>query len=229
MIRINLAPSKKKRAAKAVAASIPGAGAGGGQLWLLGMMGLWLALIGVGAWLVMLEEDAASELRAQTAAKNKEIEAIRKEIDEEGLKQRENQVEQLNVAIKKLNAKRRTPVYVMYELSMILTDAKDGGGPDIDQEKYRQNLKADPQSAINDRWDPTGLWLDDVSEDGGVLVIAGQARDATDLTEFTRRLRASARFGELSNPDFSRVGKAGDTDQARYLEWKLSVGVRRWD
>lgn len=227
MIRINLAPTKKKRAVRSTAAS--GAPTGGGQWWLLGMVGLWLAMVGLGWWLISLEEEAASDLRATTAAKNQEIEAIRKEIDEEGLKQREAQVEQLEVAIKKLTAKRRTPAYVMYELGMILTDAKDGGGPDIDQEKYRQNLKADPQSEINDRWDPTGLWLDEMVEEGGVLVMAGQARDATDLTEFTRRLRASARFGELSNPDFERIGNSGQDDLARFLKWKLTVGVRRWD
>lgn len=228
MIRINLAPSKKRRATKTMISS-PASGGGSGQIWLLGMLGLWLAMMGVGAWLVMLEEDAASALRAKTALKNQEIEAIRKEIDEEGLAQREAQVEQLEVAIKKLTAKRRTPAYVMYEMAMILTDTKDGGGPDIDQEKYRQNLKADPQSEINDRWDPTGLWLDEMIEEGGVLVLAGQARDATDLTEFTRRLRASARFGALSNPDFERIGNPGEQDEARFLKWKLSVGVRRWD
>ena len=63
-------------------------------------------------------------------------------------------------AIKKVEAKRRTPVFVLYEIAMILTDGKEGGGPDIDQEKYRQNLKSDPQSAINDRWDPSGLWIE---------------------------------------------------------------------
>jgi Tfp pilus assembly protein PilN len=226
MIRINLAPTTKRKV-KSVGPTTEASS--GGALWFLGMLVLWIGMGGIGWWLLGLEEEVTQDLRAQTAAKNTEIEKIKKEIDEAGLKARQAQVEQVEVAINKLQAKRRTPAYVMYELAMILTDAKDGGGPDIDQEKYRQNLKADPQSAINDKWDPTGLWINSIKEAGGTLTLTGAARDATDLTEFTRRLRASARFGNLSNPDFQRSAKAGTTGSARNLTWKLNVQVRRWD
>ncbi len=230
MIRINLAPTKKKRSRSsgaAAAAATPGS-TSAAQVWLLGMMIGWIAIGGACYWLQSIEEDAANEQRRQAAAKNKEADEIKKDIDEEGLKKREQQVEQMKLAKKKLNAKRRTPVFVMYELAMILTDAADGGGPDKDEEKYRQNLKADPQSAINERWDPTGLWIDGVEQQGGVIAIEGQARDAADLSEFTRRLRASARFGEATNPDFQREGNSSDED-ARYLTWKLNVQVKRWN
>lgn len=227
MIRINLAPTKKKRAARAARTSAPSATAG--QLWVAGMLLGWIVLGSVGYWLVSLETDAADKLRRDAAAKNKEADQIKKDTDEAGLVARKEQVEQMEVAIKKLTAKRRTPVYVMYELAMILTDSRDGGGPDIDQEKYRQNLKADPQSAINDRWDPTGLWISEIQNNGGALSITGEARDAADLTEFTRRLRASARFGSLSNSDWQREGNPEREDEARDLTWKLNVNVRRWD
>jgi Tfp pilus assembly protein PilN len=224
MIRINLAPEGKRKV-RVASAREP---TGGGRYWLLGMLVVWIGLGGIGWWILDLEQEATAKLRAEAAAKNTEIETIKKEIDEAGLKEREAQVEQMEVAIKKLNAKRRTPVYVMYEMAMILTDTSEGGGPDIDQEKYRQNLRADPQSAINDRWDPTGLWIGSLQESGGTLTLAGQARDATDLTEFTRRLRASARFGQLSNPDYQRTGQ-GKPGSDRDLNWKLNVQVRRWD
>lgn len=225
MIRINLVPAKKKASrGPALGVSRPGSG----QIFLLATVIVWVGLMGIGWWLLTEEEEAADALRRQAAAVNKQAEAIKQEIDEEGLRQREAQVEQMEIAIKKLTAKRRTPVYVMYELAMILTDAKDGGGPDIDEEKQRQILKADPQSQINDRWDPTGLWITSIKENGGVLAMEGAARDAADLSEFTRRLRASARFGELSHPDFQRVGDAKSSG-ARHLEWKLNVAVRRWD
>jgi Tfp pilus assembly protein PilN len=231
MIRINLAPTKKKKRGRGRAASAdrsPVSSASAAQAWVLGMLMGWIAVGGVCYWLQGIEEDAADELRRAAAAKNKEADKIKKEIDEEGLKKRQEQVEQMKLAKQKLNAKRRTPVFVMYELASMLTDKAQGGGVDKDEEKYRAGLAADPQSAINDKWDPTGVWIESIEQNGPTIAVAGQARDAADLSEFTRRLRASARFGEVSSPDFEREGNPRD-DKARYLTWTLNVQVRRWN
>lgn len=231
MIRINLAPTKKRRSKGA--ASAPSVGRGGsasaGQIWIFGFVLGWAGLGGLGYWLVGLEQDASEGLRVQTSTKNKQIEKIKKDIDEEGLKARKAEIERSRAAFKKVNQKRRTPVFVMYEIAMILTPQKDGGGTDIDLEKQRRNLKEDPQSALNARWDPTGLWMTSMSEQGGVLSIKGKSRDAADLTEFNRRLRVSARFGKISNINFIRDGSAQKSDDARHLAWELSAQVRRWD
>ena len=232
MIRINLAPTKKKkrraRGGGGAAAAAPVSSASAAQAWVLGMLLGWIVIGGVCYWLQGIEEDAADAQRRVAVAKNKEADKIKKEIDEEGLKQREEQVAQMQLAKKKLNAKRRTPVFVMFEIASMLTPDLPGGGVDRDEEKYRAGLAADPQSAINEKWDTTGVWIDSVEQNGPTLAISGQARDAADLSEFTRRLRASARFGEVSSPDFEREGKADD-DDARYLTWKLNVQVRRWN
>lgn len=226
MIRINLAPTKKKpirgRGPRVVAAP-----AGAAQYWLLAIGVGWFAMVAIGWWLLRLESQEESRLRKQIAAANQKVGDLKKSIDDATLQKRQAQVEQMEVAINKLNAKRRTPVYVMYELAMILTPSAEGGGPDIDQEKYRRQLRDDPQGEINERWDPTGLWISSMTENGGSLSLSGAARDATDLTEFTRRLRASARFGGLSNPDFTRKGNV--KDDSRVLDWKLDAQVQRWD
>lgn len=230
MIRINLAPTKKKRRRSGAIVPDGGGGSGqGAQVWLFGMLIGWVAIGAACYWMQSLEEDAADSARRKASGMNKEADKIKKEIDEEGLLRRKQQVAQMELAEKKLNAKRRTPVFVMYELAMILTDYTDGGGPDRDEEKYRAGIAADPQSAINDKWDPTGLWISAVRQSDGVIAIEGQARDAADLSEFTRRLRASARFGEASNPDFQREGDKRGDDEPRYLSWTLDVQVRRWN
>ena len=228
MIRINLLPTKKKAArAAAAVASLSGDGGGGaGQYWALGMVLGWLLVGGAGYWLLTMEDDAAAAMRQQSATKNREAEAIKQDIDEEGLEASKQQLEAQEAIIEKVETKRRTPVYVMYELAMILTDAKDGGGPDVDKEKEAQLLKADPLAKPNPLWDPTGLWLTKVEEKGGVLVIEGGARDATDLSEFVRRLRVSARFDKVSHPDFER---SDGRDDEQHLTWKLDVSVRYWD
>lgn len=226
MIRINLLPTKKKAARAAAAGSGTGSA---GQWWVLGWLVGWVLVGGAGWWLLGMEEEAAAAMREQAAAKTRKAEEIKGLIDEEGLEKRKAELEQVKTAREKLEAKRRTPVYVMYELSMILTDAKEGGGPDVDEERLRQIVKSDPQAEISVLWDPTGLWLKKVEEQGGQLVIEGGARDATDLSEFTRRLRASARFDKLSHPDFERVDTKGGKDGEQHLTWKLDVAVRRWD
>lgn len=226
MIRINLLPSKKKKAARASKGAAAGAGGSAGQYWVFGMLVGWLLIGGAGYWLLTMEEDAAAQMRTQAAAKNRAADKIKQDIDEEGLEASKKELETQNAILEKVKTKRRSPVYVMYELAMILTDGREGGGPDIDEEKRRQLVKADPQADVNKQWDPTGLWLTSVQEKGGVLTIEGGARDATDLSEFTRRLRVSARFGRVSHPDFERVDKQKD-DQ--HLTWKLDVTVKRWD
>lgn len=228
MIRINLLPTKKK-AARASAAAKGAAGRGGaGQWWVLGWLVGWVLLGGAGWWLLTMEEDATAQMRQQAAAKTHQAEAISQDIDEEGLEASKQALAMQEAIKEKLEAKRRTPVYVMYELAMILTDAKDGGGPDIDKEKLRQLTKADSQAEPNPLWDPSGLWLTKVEEKGGVLLVEGGARDATDLSELTRRLRASARFGRVSHPNFERVeGKGKDEDP--HLTWALEVSVNQWD
>jgi len=227
MIRINLLPTKKKAARAAAAAA--GDRGGAGQWWVVGWLTGWVLVGGAGWWLLGMEEDAAAQMREQTAAKTRKAEEIKQVIDEEGLEARKAELAQVEAAIDKLETKRRTPVYVMYELAMILTDAKEGGGPDVDQEKLRQIVKSDPQAEINMLWDPTGLWLTKVEEKGGLLVVEGGARDATDLSEFTRRLRASARFDRLSHPNFERVDTKGGKPGEQHLTWKLDVAVKRWD
>jgi Tfp pilus assembly protein PilN len=193
------------------------------------MLVLWIALGAVGYWLLSLEEAQVQSLRQQAAAQTKQAEVISKEIDEEALEARKREVEQSKTAIEKLEDKRRSPVYVMYELSMILTPKEDGGDIDIDKEKYNRLRADDPNNKLNDRWDPTGLWLRELTEKQGTLTIEGSARDATDLSEFTRRLRVSARFGQVSHPDFSRVEEKKEEDMPSSLEWKLDVSVARWD
>lgn len=227
MIRINLLPTKKKAARATMAAGAVSGRAGSGQWWALGMLIGWMLIGGAGYWLLSMEDDAAAEMRTQTAAKNRAAEKIKKDIDEEGLEASKKELETQEAIIEKVETKRRTPVYVMYELAMILTDSKYGGGPEIDEEHRRKLVKADPRAEINKLWDPSGLWLTKLEEKGGVLLIEGGARDATDLSEFTRRLRVSTRFGRVSHPNFERVDNRGDDEQ--HLTWTLDVSVSHWD
>ncbi len=234
MIRINLVPQKRKRAAATPSAARParaegGGGGGGGAATAMLFLLVWGGLGAAGWYLLSLEDEATVATRGKAAAVSKEVNEIKAAIDTAGQQQRREEIERQRIAIEKLKAKQRTPAFVMYELAMILTDPSQGGGVTKDEEKYNRNKAADPQSVINDRWDPSGLWLTKVSEANGRLTIEGAARDAADLSEFTRRLRASVWFGEITHPDYERVTDTRAQDAQRHLTWKLDVEVRRWD
>jgi Tfp pilus assembly protein PilN len=234
MIRINLVPTKRKRPSTAtVVQSARPTAAGGGNAGAVSFMLMFIGWIGLGAagwYLLTLEEDAAQSVRAKATSVGNEVTTIKALIDEAGLKAREEAIERQKVAIEKLKAKQRTPAFVMYELAMILTDKASGGGVTIDEEKYKKNKAADPQSEINDRWDPAGLWLTSVVDKDGRLEIEGQARDAADIAEFARRLRASVWFGEVTHPNYERDdGQRAKDDAQRHLTWRLEAVVKRWN
>lgn len=233
MIRINLIPQKRRKGAVGPTRTIAVAatsGAGNGPLSLVLMLVGWLAVGGAGWYLVTVEDDAAASFRAQAASVTKTTTDMKAAIDTGAIEARTKEIERQELAIEKLKAKQRTPAFVMYEVASILTDANKGGGPTIDQEKYKKNVKDDPQSQINDRWDPSGLWLTSVTEDTGTLKIEGTARDAADLSEFTRRLRASVWFGDATHPNYERAAdKKDDGGAQRHLTWRLDVAVQRWN
>jgi len=232
MIRINLLPQKRKRAVaspgRTVTVAATTAGGNGTLSFVLMALG-WFLVGGAGWYLLSGEEEKATELRAEMANVTKGVNDAKAAIDEGSLETRTAEIDKQKLAIAKLEDKKRTPVYVMYELSSMLMDPAQGGGPTIDQEKYKQNVRDDPQSQINERWDPSGLWLTSVVEKEGRLEIAGSARDAADLAEFTRRLRASVWFGAITHPDYERAADQKDKDGPRYLTWTLDVEVRRWN
>jgi Tfp pilus assembly protein PilN len=233
MIRINLVPQKRKRAAatpgtsRAARAETPSGGSGTATIVLM-LLG-WGALAAAGWYLLSVEDEATFAVRAKSAGVSKQVNDIRAAIDEAGQAARREEIKRQEIAIEKLKSKQRTPAFVMYELAMILTDPAQGGGVTKDEEKYNRNKAADPQSVINERWDPSGLWLTSIKEGDGRLTIEGAARDAADLSEFTRRLRASVWFGEITHPDYERVTGNRDDDAQRHLTWKIDVEVRRWN
>jgi len=228
MIRINLSPAKKKKRASKSAPS--SAGATSGALVLVGLLVGWAALGGLGYWLQQRQLAMAQDVRGQASKVAGEVEEIKKKIDEERLQALKDRFNQLDTAIKKLESQRRTPTYVMHELANILTQGKL---PDIDEEKQAQMNARDPDAELNTMWDATSVWVTKLVERGDVLELEGGARDASDLSEFVKRLRASARFAEVSHPEFTvkSTGAARDAGPAnqRYITFTMTVRVAYWD
>jgi Tfp pilus assembly protein PilN len=244
MIRINLSPNVHRRpvpgrakATTVVASVVPTTQVSRGSVIAVAMMLGWVAL-GVVGWLLLgnVGEDT-ERLKAETNKLTGEVKAITDQIHEEELQARSDRYEQLKSAKEHVETKRRTPIYVLHEVTNVLTT---GRGPDKDEAEYRRLIDRDPQAKLDEGWDATSVWLASMVEsENGVLEIKGGARDPDDLSEFVKRLRASARFERVSHPEFKleevqtpsgapKAPEPGKLDRNFYT-FELTAQVRYWD
>ena len=165
MIRINLLPQQQKKKRKSSKAG--GLKLGGDNPRALAVLAIfavtWGGLGGGAYYLLNQEIELDAKARATTAEVNKEIEELRKQIDEERLEAIRAQVNQLRTAIAQLQARKRTPAFVMHELSNILTQGKL---PDVDLEEQLKIAAQDPDSVLNQTWDATSVWVTSLRQEG---------------------------------------------------------------
>jgi Tfp pilus assembly protein PilN len=244
MIRINLSPTAKRkaqqtRAITAVQMALPSGSASKGSVYAVLMLVGWIG-VGVLCWLLQssVQEDTA-RLKNKAAALAADTKAINDKIDEEDLQARYNRYEELMAAAEALQKKRRSPVFVYHELANILSTGKM---PDIDEAEQRKRVALDPQARLDLDWDANSVWLMTMEEESdNVLEITGGARDPDDLSEFVKRLRASARFARVSHPEFEleEVDPPSSSGARKELEpgeslhnhytFELTAQVRYWD
>ena len=240
MIRINLAstarPRTPSRTGAAVQKALPSMDVSKGSVIAIAMLVGWVGLGVLGFLLLRSVQDEADQLGGQAQRVSAEAETINQDIDEEGLQARFQHYEELKTAAEALQKKRRTPVFVYHELANILSPGKL---PDIDEAEQRRRVDLDAQARLDIDWDAHSVWLRSLEEsEPGLLDISGGARDPNDISEFVKRLRASARFARVTHPEFAleevrddradRGGEPGRHDQD-YYTFELSAQVRYWD
>lgn len=243
MIRINLHPSTQKRATpskpKALAGlALPTTQVSRGSVLAVALLLGWVAL-GVVGWLLYSNvQEEVETLKADAAKVANEAKELSGKTNLAELEEAAARLEQLNAAVDLLETKRRTPIYVLHELATVLTTGKT---PIMDEAAYRQRVNLDRQAELDPNWDATSVWLTEIVEaENGVLEITGGTRDPDDLSEFVKRLRASARIDRVSHPEFKlqaqkqaggtnpRDPKPGAIDQDFYT-FELTVQVGYWD
>src|SRR5262249_29885501 len=97
-------------------------------------------------------------------------------------------------AIRRLQANRSGPTYMMRELSDILTPGK---GPTFNKEQYEEQIKREPNTGFNPNWDTRRAWLISYSENNHNVKIKGSAKSDEDVAEFLKRLKVSAFFSDV--------------------------------
>ena len=183
MIKINLLPIKAtKRREQGV------------RQLIIGLVSVTVALVGI---ILFNTTQAAqlNQLRADNATAKSAIAALKAEIgDYDVVKAQRDELIRQRDAIKRLQANRSGPVWLMRELSDILTKGK---GPSFNKEAYEEQLRRDPNAGFNPNWEPKRVWLLSYDEHQHSVKIHGAAKSDEDVAEFLKRLKLSAFFSEV--------------------------------
>ncbi len=202
MIRINLLPIKHDRRKEAVRNQLIIGG-------LVLILEVTIALvIGMGV------ENDITQQKNENDSVTAQIDRISKTIaGHDQILSEIAEYEQRQQAIDELQAARTGPVYVMLELSKILSKS---GRPTINDEYYQSIIKKNPSRGFDENWDYRRVWLNMFSENSKNVKIVGQGVTHEDVAEFLRRINLSSFFvsselisTSLAKPSFSLQGMAG--------------------
>jgi type IV pilus assembly protein PilN len=184
MIRINLLPVKAAKRREQ-----------GQRQLLVGVVAITLSLVGI---IVFHGTQVAhiNDLRSQNAELTRAIARLKAEIgDYDVIKAQRDELIRQRDAIKRLQANRSGPVWLLRELSDILTP---GRGPTFNKEQYEELIKRDPTKAFNPNWDTRRAWILSYTETDHNVKIHGAAKSDEDVAEFLKRLKQSAFFSDVN-------------------------------
>ncbi len=180
MLRINLLPIKQERRRET----------GRNQL-LFGLLVIAVELVAF----TVIYLNTAAELDAQQNANNAiqvQVDRIKKQVkDHKRILSEIEDYEKRQASIDDLQAARTGPVFVMLELSAILSK---GGKPNFDHDRYQQMIQSNPALALDESWDHRMLWLETFKEKDRRIKLTGQGLSHEDVAEFLRRLNLSDFF-----------------------------------
>jgi type IV pilus assembly protein PilN len=215
MVRVNLLPDRKQ-ATRRMAAVEPT------QLWLVMVLGAFVATIVVCLFVQKVKQDELSAILAENSRTQGQIDAIKQQIANHAeIKARLKELRDREEAIQKLQAARTGPTSTLLELAHVLTP---GRGPTTDRDKLEQLKRDNPAEVFNANWDPRRLWMTSYLESERVVKMAGFARDGEDVSELERRLKLSDYFTDVKLLPGQKV--VDNQTHQELFSWQLSAKVR---
>src|SRR6266542_2836027 len=170
MIRINLLPVKAAKRREA-----------GQRQVLVGVVVLTATLVSIIAFHTSAT-NAIAELRDHNQQVSRDIAKLKAEIgDYDVIKAQRDDLVRQRDAIRRLQANRSGPTFMMRELSDILTPGK---GPTFNKEQYEEQIKREPSTGFNPNWDTRRAWLITYTETNHQVKIKGGAKSDEDVAEF---------------------------------------------
>lgn len=206
MIRINLLPTRRAKRQEA----------GQRQFLLMG-----LALLGTIGLVVFFHLDATTELeKAQhdNTILQADVAKLKAELgDYDKVRGQREELLKQRKTIQSLEAGRTGPVFLLRELSEILSPGK---GPTFDRVTYEETLRKDPNAGFGN-WETKRAWLDSYAEDHMRVKIRGSAKSNEDVAEFLKRLNSSVFFKDVNLDATAQAAKGA----LKYVNFGLSTTV----
>jgi len=119
--------------------------------------------------------------------------------------------------IQSLETGRTGPVYLLRELSEILSPGK---GPTFDRVTYEETLRKDPNAGFSN-WETKRVWLESYAEENLRVRIRGAAKSNEDVAEFLKRLNSSVFFKDVNLDATAQAAKGS----VKYVNFGLSTTV----
>jgi len=192
----------------------------------LAFMGL--SVLGAVAVMVFVYLSGQSRLDAITRDNDgvrADIDRMKAELgDYDKIKDQRQDLLKQQKTIQALQAGRTGPLYLMREMSEILSPGK---GPSFDRASYEERLRRDPNIGFNTSWDTRRVWLDTFEEAQGKVRIKGSAKTNEDVAEFLKRLQLSIFFSDVSPESTQQVSETtlGGNLSVKHVTFNLTARV----
>jgi len=206
VIRVNLLPTRKAKRQEA----------GQRQFLIMG-----LAILATIGGVVFFHLQATNELeKAQhdNTLLQADVARLKSELgDYDKVRAQREELLRQRKTIQSLETGRTGPVYLLRELSEILSPGK---GPTFDRVTYEETLRKDPNAGFSN-WETKRAWLESYTEENMLVKIRGSAKSNEDVAEFLKRLNSSVFFKDVNLDATAAVAKGS----VRYVNFGLSTTV----
>ncbi len=210
MIRINLLPAKRARRREA------------GQRQLAAMGLAVLATAGGAVFVHISASNERDDLARQNRLIQSDIDRLKAELgDYDKVRTQREELLKQRKSIQALEQARTGPVFLLRELSEILTAGK---GPTFDRVLYEESLRRDPNVGFNAAWDTRRVWLESFEEDQKRVRIRGAAKSIEDASEFLKRVQLSVFFSDV-RPEGTTQVSSGGPGSVKYVSFSFTAQV----
>ncbi len=207
MIRVNLLPIRKVKRAEA------------SQRQFLYLGAALLLTVGGVIFFHLRTVGQLEEIKRKNTILAADVARLKQEVgDYEKVRAQREELLRQRKTIQALEAGRTGPVYLMREMSEILSPGK---GPTFDRITYEETLRRDPNAGFNASWDPRRVWVEGYAEDHKHIKLRGSAKSNEDVAEFLKRLNSSVFFREVNLDATNQVAGRG----IKYVHFSLSAKV----
>lgn len=206
MIRVNLLPTRRAKRQEA----------GQRQFVIMGLA--ILTTIGLVVFFHLQATNELEKAKHDNTILQADVARLKSELgDYDKVRAQREELLRQRKTIQSLETGRTGPVYLLRELSEILSPGK---GPTFDRVTYEETLRRDPNAGFSN-WETKRAWLESYTEENMHVKIRGSAKSNEDVAEFLKRLNSSVFFKDVNLDATAQASKGS----VKYVNFGLSTTV----